>query len=155
MTLWLWCNYQKHENSLSVTVITNDSNNTFNIITWNNNNNNNNNNNKMHTLYESDTTKHSGIPGPLEGSSFNRKFSVAWNITQQSFIHLFNSGNLKIHRTSGYKHFFFLINERNPSYSKVVESVHSSISCPGCFTCTVTVCTDSGQIFHTHPHPPP
>ncbi len=39
----------------------------------------------MHTLYESDTTKHSGIPGPLEGSSFNRKVSVAWNVTQVMF----------------------------------------------------------------------
>lgn len=30
------------------------------------------------TLYVSDTRKHSGIPGPLEGSSFTRQVSVAW-----------------------------------------------------------------------------
>lgn len=61
----------------------------------------------MHTLYESDTTKHSGIPGPLEGSSFNRKVSVAWNVTQQSFIHYITlslcSGNFKAHRKPGCK----------------------------------------------------
>lgn len=61
----------------------------------------------MHTLYESDTTKHSGIPGPLEGSSFNRKVSVAWNVTQQSFIHYMTmssgSENLKTHKKAGIK----------------------------------------------------
>lgn len=32
---------------------------------------------KRRTLYESDTTKHSGIPGPLDGSSFTRNGSEA------------------------------------------------------------------------------